>query len=96
MMEVDMRVMILAASFAIPSSAPATPPAAAPAEAPAAMTAKATDECVRAGVQLAERPQVRIAPRRLDELPAGRLEHAVMRQFQGCVIPAVVREGIGR
>jgi hypothetical protein len=34
-------------------------------------------------------------PRRLIELPPGRLELAVMRQINGCPIPAVVREGIG-
>ena len=34
-------------------------------------------------------------PRRLIELPPGRLELAVMREFDGCPIPAVVREGIG-
>ena len=87
-----MRLMILAASLALPSSGSATPHEAAP----PLTQAKAPDDCVRTGVRMAERPRARIVPRRLDELPAGRLEHAVMRHDGRCVIPAVVREGIGR
>ena len=33
--------------------------------------------------------------RRLDELPPGRLELAVLREVDGCPIPAVLQEGIG-
>lgn len=92
-----MRAMILAAALGIPSSAPATPPAAAPAPADTAATpAKAADECVRIETHMADRPQARIVPRRLDELPPGRLYHTVLRQVGNCVIPAVVQERFGR
>jgi len=33
--------------------------------------------------------------RRLDQLPPGRLELTVLREVQGCPIPAVLRDGIG-
>ena len=36
-----------------------------------------------------------LRPRRLDELPAGRLELTVMREVDGCPIPAVLQDGIG-
>ena len=88
-----MRLIILAASLAIPSSAPATPTERAPATPPAAQSpSKSADDCVRVGVRQANpfgRPAV---PRRLDELPPGRLYHTVLRQVGGCVIPAVVHE----
>ncbi|WP_114952711.1 hypothetical protein [Sphingosinicella terrae] len=34
-------------------------------------------------------------PRRLGDLPPGRLELTVHREVDGCPIPAVLREGIG-
>jgi hypothetical protein len=37
----------------------------------------------------------RARARRLDELPPGRLELTVLREFDGCPIPAVLREGLG-
>ncbi len=37
-----------------------------------------------------------VRPQRLDRLPPGRLEHSVFRQVDGCPIPAVLRDGIGR
>ena len=40
-------------------------------------------------------PSRTIRPRTLDELPPGRLEHTVLREVDGCPIPAVLREGIG-
>ena len=36
-----------------------------------------------------------LRPRTLDELPPGRLELTVLREVDGCPIPAVLREGIG-
>ena len=50
--------------------------------------------CPRATLRYAEENGPS-GPRRLIELPAGRLELAVMREFDGCPIPAVVREGFG-
>ncbi len=92
-----MRTMILLAALTLPSSAPGSPSAPPEAARQAPADAAAGErECVRAGVQMADRPRGRIEMRRLDELPAGRLELTVMRQMNGCVVPAVVREGIGR
>jgi hypothetical protein len=51
-------------------------------------------DCPRTTLRYAEEDVPRGA-RRLIELPPGRLELAVMREFDGCAIPAVVREGIG-
>lgn len=36
-----------------------------------------------------------VPPRTLDKLPPGRLELSVLREVDGCAIPAVLREGIG-
>lgn len=98
-----MGFMILFAAFAMSSSAAALPagsaggsaPSAA-ATAPAQSLAASKGECVRIGVRHADRRGRGARVRRLDELPAGQLHHAVLRQVGGCVIPAVVREGIGR
>ena len=88
-----MRLIILGAvSLAIPSSAPATPPASATPQ--AAGAAKA--ECIRPGTRMAGRPLGRALPRRLDQLPPGRLYHTVIREVDGCVIPAVVHDGLAR
>ena len=51
-------------------------------------------KCPEATLHYAQEDVAR-GPRRLIELPPGRLELAVMREFDGCPIPAVVREGIG-
>ena len=52
-------------------------------------------ECPNARTYQAEDGISRPGARRLDELPPGRLELTVLRQVNGCPIPAVVREGIG-
>ena len=52
------------------------------------------EECPNARVRQADRV-VGARARRLDELPPGRLELTVLRQLDGCAIPAVVRENIG-
>lgn len=41
------------------------------------------------------RPAGESGPRRLGDLPPGRLELTVYREVDGCPIPAVLREGIG-
>ncbi len=63
-----------------------------PMEAP--LSTKARD-CPNARTYQAEDGSARLRPRRLDELPPGRLELTVLREFDGCPIPAVVREGLG-
>lgn len=52
-------------------------------------------KCPAPSPQLAVERSRGLQARRLDQLPSGRLELAVMREVDGCVIPAVVREGIG-
>ena len=51
-------------------------------------------KCPRATVRQAEGRET-LRPRRFNELPPGRLELAVMREVDGCPIPAVLQEGIG-
>ena len=88
-----MRAMILLAALALPSSAPATEREAPTARTPA--VAKSQQPCQRATVQMANRLNGGLTVRNLGELPPARLEHTVLREFDGCPIPAVVREGIG-
>ena len=52
-------------------------------------------ECPNARTYQAEDGISRPRAWRLDELPPGRLELTVLRQVNGCPIPAVLREGIG-
>ncbi len=52
-------------------------------------------DCPEARTYQAEEGPNRLLPRRLDELPPGRLELAVLREVAGCPIPAVLREGLG-
>ncbi len=52
--------------------------------------------CPDLGPRIATVLRKSVRPQRLDELPPGRLEHSVFRQVDGCPIPAVVREGVGR
>ena len=50
--------------------------------------------CPRPELRMAERRQG-VRAERLVDLPPGRLELTVQREFDGCPIPAVLREGIG-
>ena len=52
-------------------------------------------KCPNAYPRVAEEGMGGARPRTLGELPPGRLELAVVREIDGCAIPAVVREGIG-
>ena len=52
------------------------------------------EECPRAEPRLARQPR-QVRPQRLIELPPGRLELTVLREVDGCPIPAVLREGLG-
>ena len=52
--------------------------------------------CPDLGPRIAAVLRKSVRPQRLDELPPGRLEHSVFRQVDGCPIPAVVREDVGR
>ena len=93
-----MLLMLLLGFVLSPSAAAATPTAFAP---PAAggFTSPSVSEgerekCLNPTVRQADE-QAGNRARRLDELPPGRLEFAVFREMDGCVIPAVVHENIG-
>lgn len=91
-----MLFMILLAAFALPpaqSAPPAGPSAASPS---ARAVVSQQPECRQATPRTADLPSTQgLRPRRLDELPQGRVELAVLREVDGCVIPAVLNEGIG-
>ncbi len=93
-----MRILILAAAFALPAGSSAAQPAQ---SAPArilgnpAKFAGARLDCVANRVQHAVQPWQKPALNRLGELPAGDLHLAVMRQVEGCQEPVIVRQGFG-
>ena len=70
--------------------------AAAPAVSPLQPGARTplNDKCPQARSWFAGEPRGAQA-RRLDQLPPGRLELTVLREVDGCPIPAVLRDGIG-
>jgi hypothetical protein len=95
-----MRLLIVAAALAAPSSAPSAPAAPAPAvSTPAALpvpiTGRSTENCRRPDVILADAPEAPDA-KRLGELPPGDLMLSVYREVDGCMAPVVVRYGEGR
>jgi hypothetical protein len=57
--------------------------------------ATAAKRCPELSPRIADERSHGARARRLDELPPGRLELAVLREIDGCAIPAVVHEGIG-
>ena len=79
---------MLQAAASVTAPAPAVGAAVQP---PTALTSA---KCPNATVRQAGIPE-RVAPQRLDQLPPGRLELTVLREFDRCPIPAVLREGIG-
>jgi hypothetical protein len=88
---------MLVTIFAAAAFAAAQAPAAIfpPREPPAAARDTAAD-CPSMAPRLADEDWAsRSRPRRLIELPPGRLELAVHREVDGCPIPAVLREGLG-
>ena len=86
-----MPVLLLLALFSLTAASPPRPAPVAAAEATPFITPQ---KCPEATIHYTD--QTRGArPRRLDELPPGRLELTVLREVDGCPIPAVLREGIG-
>ena len=83
--------ILLSAFHIVASVATAAPAAGAAVQPPTALT---TAKCPNATVRQAAIPE-RVAPQRFDQLPPGRLELTVLREFDRCPIPAVLREGIG-
>lgn len=51
----------------------------------------ARDDARGGGVQTSPPPRLR----RLDELPSGNLELAVMREVDGCIEPTIIAQGFG-
>jgi hypothetical protein len=103
MMELIMRLLILAAFLAAPASTPAavspTAPAASPPEARAPSrpptTALAARECRRPNLVQTRTP---LSPQAtpLGEMPPADLTLAVYNEVDGCLEPRVVRYGVGR
>jgi hypothetical protein len=93
--EAAMFVMILLA--AATSAATASPVAIFPPRETPAQASEAGADCLRLAPRVAGEEDwvARSRPRRLIDLPPGRLELAVQREVDGCVIPVVLREGIG-
>jgi hypothetical protein len=85
--------ILLAAIHMLPMPASPTPTVD-PAFPPSARGLAARAKCPHATVRQAEGREA-LRPRRFNELPSGRLELAVMREVDGCPIPAVLQEGIG-
>ena len=90
--EAVMLFTILFAALALVAAPPAS--AGASAARPISPAAGARSDCPEATIHMTARPAP-LVPRRLDELPPGRLELTVLREVDGCPIPAVLREGIG-
>ena len=88
-----MLLTLLLAAIQLLPAAPAAPTAQ-PELRPSVGGVGAGPKCPRATVHQATQGDVP-RPRRFNELPAGRLELAVLREFDGCPIPAVLQEGIG-
>ena len=87
-----MLLMILASMLAL---APATSPLR-PIEPRGRETPRvAAGECPEARSYYAGKSPSAATARRLDQLPPGRLELTVLREVNGCPIPAVIREGMG-
>ena len=86
--------LFAAAAFAAAAQAPA---AIFPPREPPTAVADAAADCPSLAPRYADGEDwiARSRPRRLIELPPGRLELAVHREVDGCPIPAVLREGIG-
>jgi hypothetical protein len=89
-----MLLTVLLAAIQMLTASPALPPASQPQPMPYVGGVGAGAKCPHATVRQANQggpPPVQ----RFNELPAGRLELAVLRQVDGCPIPAVLQEGIG-
>ena len=81
-----MRLLMMCAAIALPASSVAAPPGA---------SAKARESaCRSANLHLADTPP-KAEVKRLEELPAGNLMLAVVREVDGCNEPVVVRYGFG-
>jgi hypothetical protein len=80
-------------AFAPAASAPAAP---APSSVPRNGDIRLTppDRCRPDAPRVADSPGT-VAAQRLDQLPAGNLDFAVMREVDGCPEPVTIREGYG-
>ncbi len=92
-------LLMLLLGFALAPSASAAAPPAIPSQAKDGFASPSLDEgerdkCLNPSVRQAEE-QAGNRARRLDQLPPGRLEFAVLREVGGCVIRAMVHENVG-
>jgi hypothetical protein len=74
------------------AGAPAAPPASVPSSGEIRLAAPG--HCQSAAPRVADAPAT-VGAQRLDQLPAGNLDLAVMRQVDGCPEPVTIREGYG-
>lgn len=80
-------------AFASAASAPAAPaPSSVPRNGDIRLTSP--DHCRADAPRVADSPGT-VAAQRLDQLPAGNLDLAVMREVGGCPEPVTIREGYG-
>ena len=87
-----MLLTVLLAALELTQAAAAAPTATAPS--PAARGFGSDKDCRRPELQMTKDA---LRPRRFGELSAtARLELAVIREIDGCPIPAVLNEGVGR
>jgi hypothetical protein len=84
--------MLLALWLAALSAVPSASLPLRPMDAPSPVKSR---DCPNARTHHAEDEPSGLRVRRLDQLPPGRLELAVLREVDNCPIPAVLREGIG-
>ena len=91
-----MKILFLLAALPLLAAAPeaSETPRSGAANPPRPITGIGGKECPNARARQALTPR-RAEPQRLIDLPPARLELTVLREIDGCAIPAVLREGIG-
>ena len=91
-----MLSMILLAASTLTSAQAALPPASSAGSLPSRVIGTVgREECPSASVRIIDESRKGLRARRLGELPPGQLELSVLREVDGCPIPAVVREDLG-
>ena len=85
---------ILPLAFLASASAAGAPAAPSSVQRNGDIRATAPDHCRSNAPRIADAPDT-VPARRLDHLPAGNLDLAVMREVDGCPEPVTIREGYG-
>ena len=89
-----MLISLLSTLVAAPPDGGAAPVQPAPELRP--LPADQAKSCPNARIRHVLKPGQGLRPQRLDELPPAALELSVLREIDGCAVPAIVREGLGR